>query len=45
MHWNAEDLLHGGEDFGYFFRASVGAMLRDDNGLMYICDDSKTNES
>lgn len=38
MHWDAQDPLHGGEDLGYFFRASVSSMLRDDNGLVDICN-------
>lgn len=40
MHWDAEDPLHGGEDLGYFVFAPVSSMLGDDNGLLYICNDS-----
>lgn len=41
MHWDAEDLLHGGEDLGHFFYAAVGSVLRDDNGLVDIFNDRK----
>lgn len=37
VYWDAEDLLHGGEDLRYFVLAPVCSMLRDDNGLMDVC--------
>lgn len=40
MHWDAENLLHGVEDLGYFFFAPVSPMLRDDYRLVDICNDS-----
>lgn len=44
MHRDAEDLLHGREDFGYFFWAPVSSMLRDDNGLVDIYNNSMSKE-
>lgn len=45
VHWDAEDLFHGGEDLGYFFRGPVRSMLGNDNGLVDIYNDSKPNRS
>lgn len=44
MNWDAEDLLHGGEDFGHFFYAPISSMLRDNDGLVNICKDSMPDE-
>lgn len=45
MHWDAEDLLHGGEDLAYYFLAPVSSMLRDDNGFIDVCNDSMLKRS
>lgn len=40
MHGDAEDLLHGAEDLADDFLAPVGSVLRDNNGLFDICNES-----
>lgn len=39
MHWDAEDLLHGGEDLADLW-ASISSVLRNDDGLVDIYKDS-----
>lgn len=44
MHRDAEDPLHGAEDLADHLLAPVGSVLRDDNGLLDFCKESKPGD-
>lgn len=45
VHWDAKDLLLGGEDLGHHTFIPVGSVLGDDDGLVDVCEGKTQRQS
>lgn len=42
MNWDAQNPLHGGKDFGHFLWTPINSMFRNDNGLVDIYNNRRS---